>query len=143
MLQKAIILIKRFEGCHLTAYLCPANVWTIGWGTTKGVKKGMVITQEEADRLLEKDCLMFYNAVRKEVENLCNENQIASLVSFVYNVGIGAFQKSTLLKVIKQNANNQNEITKQFMRWVFAGRKKLKGLERRRKAEVEMYFTKC
>ncbi len=129
----------------LTSYECSANVWTIGYGTTKingvAVKQGMKITLEQAEEYLEKDYQVFYNAVCSEVENICNDNQIASLTSFTYNVGIGAFKKSTLLRVIKENPNNKSEITKQFMRWVFAGAKRVQGLENRRKAEIELYFS--
>ena len=129
----------------LTSYLCSANVWTIGYGTTKingvAVKEGMQITLDEAEEYLEKDCQVFYNAVCKEVANICNDNQIASLTSFTYNVGIGAFKESTLLRVIKENPNNKSEITKQFMRWLFAGAKRVQGLENRRKAEIELYFS--
>lgn len=125
----------------MEAYLCPAGVWTIGYGTTQGVRQGMKITQEEAEELLIKECQKFYNGVFAKVGKICNENQIGALISFCYNVGLGAFEKSTLLKVIKKNPQNL-QIQKEFMRYVFAGGKKLKGLENRRKAEVELYFKK-
>ena len=168
-LEKALEIIKRWEGLKLTSYLCPAGVWTIGYGTTKingvAVKQGMQITLEQAEEYLAQDCQVFYNAVCNEVGNICNDNQIASLTSFTYNVGVGAFRKSTLLKVIKkadiefleefkkQNSNIREEemptakelktraITKQFMSWVFAGKKRVQGLENRRKAEIELYFS--
>lgn len=100
----------------------------------------MKITQEEAEELLIKDCQKFYDGVYAEVGNICNENQVGALISFSYNVGIGAFEESTLLKKIKANANRE-EIEKQFMRWVYAGGKILRGLERRRKAEVKLFFS--
>jgi lysozyme len=129
----------------LTSYECSANVWTIGYGTTKingvAVKQGMKITLDEAEEYLEKDYQVFYNAVCKEVANICNDNQIASLTSFTYNVGVRAFKESTLLRVIKENPNNKEEITKQFLRWVFAGEKRVQGLENRRKAEIELFFS--
>lgn len=125
----------------MQAYLCPANKWTIGWGTTQGVKQGMKISHEEAEELLMQECEKFYNGVYAEVGNICNENQVGALVCFSYNVGLGAFNGSTLLKKIKTNASRE-EIEKEFMRWVFAGGKALRGLERRRKAEVQLYFTK-
>lgn len=137
-IQKAIPLIKEFEGCKLEAYQCPAGVWTIGWGTTQGVKQGMKITQEEAEGLLIKECERFCNGVYAEVGNICNENQVGALISFSYNVGLSAFRNSTLLKKIKANAS-EKEIEKQFMRWVYAGGKILRGLERRRKAEVKLF----
>ena len=129
----------------LTSYECSANVWTIGYGTTKingvAVKQGMKITLDEAEEYLEKDYQVFYNAVCKEVANICNDNQIASLTSFTYNVGVRAFKESTLLRVIKENPNNKEGITKQFLRWVFANKKRVQGLENRRKAEIELYFS--
>ena len=123
----------------MQAYLCPAGVWTIGYGTTQGVKQGMKITQEKAEELLIKECERFYNGVLAKVGNICNENQIGALVCFSYNVGLGAFESSTLLKKIKAKGTNK-EIEKQFMRWVFADGKVLRGLENRRKAEVGLYF---
>lgn len=157
-IQKAIPLIKEFEGCKLEAYLCPAGVWTIGYGTTQGIKKGMKITQQEAEELLIKECERFYNGVFAEVGNICNENQIGALVCFSYNVGLGlslaeterlkqqgkkakvGFRNSGLLKNIKANASRE-EVEKEFMRWVYAGGKALRGLEKRRKAEVQLYFS--
>ena len=100
----------------------------------------MKISQEQAEELLIKECEQFYNGVFAEVGNICNENQIGALVCFAYNVGLRAFKGSTLLKRIKANASKQ-EIEKQFMRWIFGGGKVLRGLENRRKAEVQLYFS--
>jgi len=82
----------------------------------------------------------YLSPVQKEVGNICNANQIAALTSFAFNLGNEALKKSTLLKVIKKNANNFPEIEKQFMRWVFAGSKiPLAGLKNRRIAEFNLY----
>jgi len=138
--QIAMKAIKVFEGCRLKAYKCSAGVWTIGYGHTAGVKEGMVITQEQAETYFENDIMEFLSPVQKEVGNICNANQIAALTSFAFNVGKANFKKSTLLKVIKKNANNFPEIEKQFMRWVFAGSKiPLAGLKNRRIAEFNLY----
>ena len=138
--QIACNIIKKLEGCKLKAYTCSAGVWTIGYGHTVGVKDGMKITQNQADKFLEDDLDIFYNCVIKNVGSICNSNQIASLTSFAFNVGNGNFEKSTLLKVIKTNPQNFPEIEKQFMRWVFAGSKTpLKGLKNRRIAEFNLY----
>jgi lysozyme len=127
----------------LEAYLCPANIWTIGFGTTKingiPVREGMKITQEEAENLLISDCQVFYNVVLGEIGKICNENQIAALISFCYNIGIVAFRQSTLLKVIKKNPNAK-QIANEFMRWVFGGGKVLPGLVTRRGEERNVYF---
>ncbi len=128
------------EGCKLKAYKCPAGIWTVGYGHTNGVFDGMKITQNEADKLLEGDVNIFYNCVMNNVGFVCTSNQIAALVSFAFNVGISNFEKSTLLRIIKQNAKNFDEIQKQFMRWVFAGSKiPLLGLKNRRLAEYNLY----
>ena len=139
-LVKAIELIKQFEGCRLESYLCPAGMWTIGYGTTDGVKQGMKISQEHAEELLIKDCQMFYSGVIKHSGGICNEKQVGALVSFVYNVGVKAFEESTLLKVIKKKPNDA-QIKNELMRWVFVNGKVMRGLERRRKAEAELYFS--
>ena len=86
--------IQRFEGCRLTAYLCPAGKWTIGFGHTEGVKKGDTITQEEAYRLLDEDLQVYGFAVDKAVDVTLNDNQIDALVSLCYNIGVNAFSQS-------------------------------------------------
>ena len=133
--------IKKWEGLKLQAYQCSANVWTIGYGHTKTAKAGMKITEEKAEELLEADIQEFYFCVLRNVGKVCNQNQIASLTSFTFNVGISSFEKSKLLKVIKANQNNFSEIEKQFMRWVYANKTVIRGLWNRRKAEFELYKT--
>jgi len=136
-MEKAKRLIKEFEGLRLTAYLCPAGVWTIGYGHTKGVKKGMKIDQTEADRLLDIDLIDVARAIRKFVKVDLNDNQVQSLVSFIFNVGSGAFSKSTLLKKI--NLKEFAFASLEFDKWVYAKGKKLSGLVRRRKAERDLF----
>ena len=137
--QEASNIIKQFEGLKLESYLCPAKVLTIGYGTTKGVTPGMKITQEQAEEMLKSDMQVFTSAVLGMVGNICNEYQIASLISFSYNLGINALQKSTLLKAVKQNPQNFKAIEKEFMKWVNAGGKKLEGLVKRRNNEYQLY----
>ena len=137
--QIAIDLIKKCEGCKLNAYKDSAGVWTIGYGHTKGVKEGMVITQEQAETYFENDIMEFLLPVQKEVGNICNANQIAALTSFAFNVGNANFRKSTLLKVLKENPRNFTAIRKEFMRWVYANKKFVKGLETRREKEANLY----
>lgn len=136
--NEAIDLIKRFEGCELHAYLCPASVATIGYGHTENVKLGNVITQQQADELLLKDLVAFERAVNNMVIVQINDNQLGALVSFAFNVGKTALKKSTLLKKL----NNKDYIgaANEFMRWNKVAGKPLKGLTNRRKAEKELFL---
>jgi lysozyme len=137
MKRAGLPLIKLFEGCKLTAYLCPANVWTIGWGRTTGVKRGQTITQAQADRWLEEEYDAFERQVRASVKVPINENQLGALVSFAYNVGIGALRSSTLLRLL--NAGDYTGASAQFARWNKAGGRVLRGLTRRREAEAKLF----
>ena len=136
-MEKAKRLIKEFEGLRLTAYTCPAGVWTIGYGHTKGVKRGMKIDQAQADRLLDIDLIDVARSIRQLVKVYINDNQAQALVSFVFNIGSGAFEKSTLLRKI----NNRDFLAAslEFRKWVYAKGTKLPGLIRRRKAEKELF----
>ena len=143
--QKGIDLMHEFEGCKLTAYLCPANIWTIGWGNTRfedgtPVKQGDSITQERANSLFLNIVKVFETGVRKLVVSKINENQFSALVCFAYNVGLGNLKTSTLLRFVNENPNNP-EIKNQFLRWNKAKGKELSGLTRRRLAESNLYFT--
>lgn len=129
--------LKEFEGCRLTAYRCPAGVPTIGYGHTKGVKMGMKITQAQADALLKSDLKPFENYVNKLL--VCtSQGQFDALVDFSFNLGTVSLERSTLLKLIRQHASTDS-IQKQFMKWVYAGGKKLAGLEKRRAWEALRY----
>lgn len=144
--QKGIDLITSFEGLYLTPYLCPANIPTIGYGTTRyynGVKVSMSdlpITKEKAIEYLMHDLHTFELAVDAMAVDAINQNQFNALVSFAYNLGQNALKGSTLLK--KVNANPQDPTIKdEFEKWVYAAGKKTKGLIRRREAEAKLYFT--
>lgn len=135
--KAGIELIKKHEGLRLAAYLCPAGVPTIGYGHTKGVRLGQVITEAEAEHFLIEDL----RTSEKEIDshNLqLNQNQFDALVSFVFNVGAGNFRSSTLLRRVRLNSND-NDIENQFNRWVYGGGKILPGLVRRRKEEANLY----
>lgn len=140
---KAITLLKHFEGVKYTAYLCPAGVPTIGAGhtgpdvTRADVKNHKTITESEVNNLLSKDLAKFETAVRKAVKVSLNEDQIGALVSFAYNVGVGALQKSTLLKVI--NEGHLHLVRENFMKWTKGGGRVLPGLVRRRGAEADLF----
>lgn len=140
MTKKGIDLIKRFEGCRLTAYKCPAGVWTIGYGHTKGVKEGQRISEAEAERMLAEDLLYYEQMVGVMVTQPLKEHQVDALVSFAYNCGVAALKGSTLLKRV--NANPKDiRIREAFMMWNKAGGKVLPGLVKRREAEAELYFN--
>ncbi|MDL2262498.1 lysozyme [Bacteroidales bacterium OttesenSCG-928-I21] len=137
--NKGKSLIKSFEGLKLTSYLCPAGVWTIGYGHTQGVTSGQIITKQQADDFFDSDIEKFEKAVADENLDI-NQNQFDALVSFAFNAGASAFKKSTLLKKIKENPNNP-EIETEFMKWVNAGGRYLAGLAKRREAEAKLYFS--
>lgn len=135
---EGIALIKAFEGCGLKAYLCPAGVPTIGYGSTgPHVKLGQTITRAQAELLLKLDLLRFEAAIARLVTVPLNQNQTDALISFAFNVGIGALEKSTLLK--KLNDGDYNAVPSQLQRWNKAGGKVLPGLVRRRLAEGELF----
>ena len=136
--QNGIDLIKCWEGLRLKAYKCPANVWTIGYGHTKTAKAGMTITNSQADKLLLEDLKGYEAAVNTFTIVLLTQNQFDALVSFTFNVGIGAFRKSTLLRLVNQG--RFKEASNQFDRWVFGGGKQLPGLIARREAEKTMFL---
>ena len=139
--REAIDLIKRFEGCRLNAYKCPAGVWTIGYGHTgKDVCEGMRINQEQAEALLVKDILAVEQQLERSVKVPLGINQFSALVSFVFNLGIAKFEVSTLARLIE--SGNFSAAASQFERWVYSNNDKLSGLVERRKAERELFETK-
>ena len=139
MTQQGLDLIKKYEGLRPEAYKCPAGVWTIGYGHTKGVMPRMKISKEEAERLLKHDV----SIVELKVVNTVGKLQackIDALVSFAFNVGMAAFYRSTLCRKVKANSDDAS-IRAEFGKWVYAGSKKLPGLVKRRAEEAEMYFS--
>ena len=137
-------LIKEFEGCKLKAYQCSAKKWTIGYGNTffedgTPVKVGDAITQDKAEKMFELISNEFSAKVAKLVPSHITPNQFGSLVSFAYNCGVVNLQKSTLLKKVIANHNDQS-IRAEFLKWNKAGGKVLAGLTRRREAEANLYF---
>lgn len=131
-------LIKSFEGYRSEAYLCPAGVWTIGYGHTNGVVPGDTCTRDEADEFLKEDLLTAENAVNAQNLDL-NQCQFDALVSFVFNVGVANFQKSTLLKMLRHDTIARDTLETEWKKWKYAAGKELKGLVRRRAAEWDLY----
>ena len=134
-----IELLKQFEGCRLTAYQDSVGVWTIGFGTTTGVKEGQTISQVKAEEYLRFDLAIFEKAVTESLKVPVNQNQFDALVSFTYNVGVSAFRSSTLLNLINEKTDKK-VVAAEFSKWVKAGNQTLPGLVSRRKAESELFL---
>ena len=135
--SRGLALIKEFEGLRLKAYLCPAGVWTIGYGSTgPHVKPGMVISEAQADALLQRDLDRFEDAVAKAAPG-ATQNQFDAMVSLSFNIGIGAFDKSSLLRL--HRAGGHAGAAEAFGKWIMAGKRVLPGLQRRRAREADLY----
>lgn len=135
--DKGIALIKEFESLQLDAYLCPANVWTIGYGHTSGVKPGDRISVYQAERYLRGDVIQYEQDVQRLVRVPLTQGQFDALVSFAFNCGTRALSTSTLLK--KLNQRDYAGAGQQFQLWTHAKGKKLPGLVRRRLLELRMF----
>ncbi len=130
-------LIKEFEGLRLQAYLCPAGLWTIGYGHTRTTRPGMVLTAEQAEWLLDDDLRQTARGVAPLVPVALNDNQFAALVCFAFNVGVPNFAQSTLLRLLARGWYEQVPV--QLMRWNKARGETLGGLTRRRAAEAQLW----
>lgn len=139
--EKGLALIKESEGLRLKAYKCPAGVWTIGYGHTgKDVVAGMEISESRAVALLKQD-LRVAEVYLNSLGINFSQNAFDSLCSFIYNLGVGAFSKSTLRKKIVAKADDE-AITDEIVKWVNAGGKPLIGLKRRRVKEANLFLGK-
>ncbi|MEO0539337.1 MAG: lysozyme [Cyanobacteria bacterium P01_A01_bin.105] len=136
--RNGLQMIKSFEGLRLTAYQDAVGVWTIGYGTTRNVRRGMRITREKAEAFLQEDLVRFEKAVNDAVKVPLNDNQFSALVSFAYNVGAGALRTSTLLK--KLNRRDITGAANELPRWNKAAGRVLAGLTRRRNAERALFL---
>jgi lysozyme len=140
--------IKKFEGLRLNSYQDQVGIWTIGFGATyfpngERVREGQTINREYAEILLQRTVDTFASKIDHLVTSEVTQNQFDALVSFAFNVGVGNFTQSTLLKKVNENPNNP-AIRLEFMKWT-KGRKNgtlihLPGLEKRRKQEADLYF---
>ena len=132
-----LALIKRFEGLRTRAYLCPAGVWTIGYGSTgPHVAEGLVITEAQAEAMLRGDLVRFEEAVRRHALP-ASQSQYDALVSFAFNVGVAAFARSTLLHC--HRSGDFAGVAREFARWDKVRGRVLPGLARRRAAERTLY----
>lgn len=144
MTPQGLELIKSFEGLSLRAYLCPANRMTIGYGHTNAagppkVTIGMKITKEEAEAILLRDLKKYEDAVRKAVKVDLNDSQFSALVSFCYNVGPSAFNKSSVLEVV--NKKRFDLVPTRLALWNKGDGRVLPGLVRRRAAEADLFVS--
>lgn len=137
--QAGLALIKQFEGCRLIAYQCSAGVWTIGYGHTVGVYKGMKITQKKAEAYLLQDVAKFEKYINNPsyvpFTDKLNQNQFDALVSFAFNLGQGNVKKLCTGRAM-------NQIPSAMQQYCKAAGKTLPGLQRRRKAEAALYNKK-
>jgi len=131
--------IKSWEQCRLAAYRDSAGVWTIGWGHTRAVYGGDVCTQEQADAWFDQDVSEAVAAVRKSVVEPISQGMFNALVSFAYNCGVGAFERSTLLRHV--NVGWWQMVAQDFRGWSYVGKVWSSGLARRRMAEAEMFMA--
>lgn len=143
--QRGLALLYEFEGKHkklpdgrYKSYRCPANVPTIYCGLTHGVKDGMIVTEAEGEAMLRKELVRYEDAVERLVTVEMSQARFDSITLFVFNVGIGAFEKSTLLRLLNQGKDEAAAL--QFHRWVNGGGKKLPGLVRRRAVEAALFM---
>ena len=138
--QEGLALIKKFEGCELKAYRCPANVLTIGYGVTKGVTEDMEITQQEANEMLAGELIEYTEYINNMVKVALNQSQFDALTAWIYNLGPTNFKDSTLLRVL--NEGRYNEVPQEIKRWNKANGQVLNGLIKRREAEALLFQSK-
>ena len=135
--EEGLSLIKKFEGCELKAYQDSVDVWTIGYGHTKGVEDGQEITQEEAEEMLASELDEYEGYINDLVACDLEQCQFDALVAWVYNLGPTNLRSSTMLK--RLNSNDLEDVPNQIKRWNKAGGKVLNGLVRRREAEALLF----
>ena len=142
MSQAGIALLRSFEGFSPVAYPDPAtggDPWTLGYGFTRGVKPGDTITPDEAEERLKVEMAEFEGGVLKACARLPSPNQLAAMTCLAYNIGLGAFQKSTVLR--KHNSGETFAAANAFLLWNKAAGAVMRGLTRRREAERALYLS--
>ena len=143
--QATVDLVKKWEGFKSEAYLCPANVWTIGYGTTSNagigvtVRPGMRASRDDAERWLQAGLERFADELRPHFTRPANPNQFGAFVSLAYNVGSGAVIRSTALR--RWNEGNAEAVPAEFRRWVNAGGRRMQGLANRREDEIRLFLA--
>lgn len=133
-----IAKIKEFEGYRQKAYRCPAGVWTCGYGHTRGVSAKTSCTQAQADAWLRQDLDPLEKKLNS-IKEIDSQGKLDACLDFCFNLGLGSFLRSTLLKMIKAGMG-EKLIKAEFLGWVYAGGRKLDGLVKRREWEAERFF---
>lgn len=141
--EEGLALIRQSEGFRAKAYRDPVGIWTIGFGHTSAagppqVFEGLAITPEQGRKILARDVEMFALGVAKALRAPVTGNEFSALVSFAYNVGLGAFQRSSVLQAV--NAGDREAVPRRLQLWVKAGGKVLPGLVKRRAAEAALFM---
>ena len=132
-ITKAIAIIKKYEGCRLTAYKCPAGVYTIGYGHTKGVKKSDKITQEKAEEYLQADLVRFMKNVDKYDKTYhFTNNEYRALLSFAFNLG-------SIDQLTAYGTRSKKTIASKMLLYVNCNGKPLRGLINRRRDEFNLF----
>jgi lysozyme len=137
--KRGVAFIKQFEGLRLQPYLCPAGYQTIGYGHMMHfpVSQDEEITEAQAESLLHDDLVRTEASLRRLIYAPLSQNQFDALISFTFNLGAGALQRSTLRR--KVNAQHHDEVPGELRRWIFAGGRRSLGLLKRRNAEIDLY----
>lgn len=130
-------LIRRFEGLRLKAYQCPAGIWTIGYGHASGVTAGQEIDEIAAELLLDADLKYVAVQMAPAIKVPVTEGQAGAMLSFAFNVGVGSFRRSTLLRLL--NEGKPLNAAYEFKKWTHGGGRELPGLVRRREAEEALF----
>lgn len=139
--NKGINIIKKFEGFRQCQYICPAGYKTIGYGHKLNKNEEFQeVTESFAEELLLKDLEFAEKGVTRYINPEISDNQFSAIVSFTFNLGIGALQRSCLRQKINYGSSS-DEILAEFRKWVFVGGKKLLGLMHRREAEASLYLS--
>ncbi len=140
--QALLGLIQSFEGFSASPYRCPAGVWTVGYGHVLRQGDGMTspVTREQAELWLVQDCHQAAQSVDRYITQPLQRWQREALISFTFNLGSGALQRSTLRRVINRGVEDEEAITREWSRWVWAGGRRLPGLVRRRHAELQFFL---
>lgn len=140
--DRGLEIIKEFEGFRARAYICPAGVWTIGYGHTRGVKAGDVVTEQQATELLRNDAKEAEEAVTDLVKVELSQWQFDALVSLVYNIGSGNFYNSTICRLLNEGCDDEDRLRHAWCMWKRAGGRTLSGLIRRREKEFKLFTNK-
>lgn len=143
--QRAVDLIKEFEGFRSESYRDPVGIWTAGYGTTAAADVGLVpgpgvtVTEEEAETYLFRALAKFAAEIRPSITAPTTPAEFGAMLSLAYNIGPAAFRRSTVLR--KFNAGDKQGAADAFSLWVNGGGRKLKGLVRRREAERQLFLS--